>query len=98
MTAKFERIGVRHVVTFKREARLELDSHANGRVDVLRRQIAVGDAAVDVGQRDAGIEVDPFERSVVDQEGQRIVGAGAGRAADVDAGSGADGGGLEKIT
>ena len=78
-------------------ARLELDPNADRRVDVLGRQIAIGQAAVDVRQRHARIEVDSLERPVVDQERQRVIGAGAGGAADVDAGSGADGGGGKEI-
>ena len=60
---------------FGRGQAARIDSDADGLVDLLSRQITVGEAAVEVRQRDADIVIDPLQWPVVDQEGQGIVGA-----------------------
>src|SRR5574337_1785381 len=73
------------------QSALELDPQPDGRVDVLRLLVAAGHAAINVRQRDAGVEIDPLQWAIVDHEGDRVEGARAGAAARVNARPGAGG-------
>src|SRR5208283_3205335 len=56
----------------------ELDAHAGCRRDVLGRRKAVGETAVNVGDHQASVEVDPLERPIVDERRKEVFRAGAG--------------------
>src|SRR5271166_5210908 len=71
----------------------ELDAQAHRRIDVLGLQESAREAAIDVRQRNAGVQIDALDRPIVDHERERIESSGAGGAADMDAGACAGGGG-----
>ena len=62
---------------------------ADGRIDVLGLQVAIGETAIDIRQRHSGIEIDTLDRPVVGHEGKRVERTGAGAVADVNSGAGA---------
>ena len=57
--------------------RSELDAEAGRRVDRLRNLVAARQAAIHVRNHDAGVEVEPLDRPIVDQRGNEVGLAGA---------------------
>src|SRR6516164_726841 len=60
----------------------ELDSQAGGRGDVLLCLEAAGEPAIDVRNHHAGVEINPLNRAIVDQDGKGVFRARASVAVD----------------
>src|SRR5271165_1888991 len=67
--------------------RSEADAQADGRVDVLRVEVAIRETAPHIRDHHAAIAIDSLDRLVVDHERSGADAAGALAAADVDAGA-----------
>ena len=76
----FARTGKAFLKRYRGETNTQL--LAGGRVDRLGRIVAVRQTGIDVGDHDAGVEVDALDRPPVDQEGDEVRRAGALAAAE----------------
>ena len=84
VTGRLSRGATRSPSKRGRSLRSELDAQARCWGDVLGRQEAVREAAIDVREHHAGVEVDALDRPIIDHSGNGVLRAGASAVVDAD--------------